>query len=61
MKIFLILKMNFCKNYKMIFRVQLEGLVNFVKKSILPKQIGNFYLDGKDLFGLIQSTFKYLF
>ena len=53
MKINLHLKMNSCNIY-MIFRMQLETLVNFVKKNIVPKQIGNFFLDGKDLFGLIQ-------
>ena len=28
-----------------------------MKKNILPKQIGNFFIDGKDLFGLIQSKY----
>lgn len=38
------------------FLLQFEALSSFVKKSIVPKQIGNFFLDGKDLFGLIQSS-----
>ncbi len=37
-------------------RNQFEELETFVKMNITSKNIGNFYLKGKDLFGLIQSN-----
>ena len=37
------------------YRKQIELLIKQIKDTILPKKIGQIYLDGESLYGVIQS------